>query len=221
MPLKRFLAVSAASLSIYAFRAHAGASLVVDDAAATPRGRCQLESWTRAYAPGAEFTAVPACNVGGIEAGLGLSHHSDGGDRNAVSLGLKTLVRDFDAHDWGVAVSAGASWSGAHRRYDGWNVNVPASFALDAERRTVLHANLGWAKPRHGHGAVTGGVGIEHRLDERWHALAEAYGDDRGGRGAQLGVRRALGDAASFDLLAGHDRHTSWLTLGLNVTLPN
>lgn len=224
MPLKCLLAILMAGLLACAFQAHAGASLLVDDAATTPRGSCQVEAWTRAYAPGQELTAVPACTLAGTEYGLGFSHYANPSHGPVISLGLKRLFRDFDQHDWGLGASLGATWSGAHDRIDGWNINLPASFALDAERQTVLHANLGWTELRDTPGALTGGVGVERVLDERWTLLAEAYGDHRGGFATQLGLRRAINDTASLDLLLGHQddmKHAPWFTLGLNVLLPN
>ncbi len=202
--------------------AHAGASLYVDDASVTPRGHCQVESWVRGYAPGTEFASVPACNIRGTEFGLGVNAfgHPSGGP--IVNLGVKRTFRDFDAQRWGIAASIGASWDGAHQRFDGWSANVPASVALDADHRTVVHANLGWSKPRHARGRVTRGLGIEQRLDERWSLLGEAYADHT--TVAQIGLRRAIGDSASLDLLAGLRDGTapaSWLTLGFNIALAN
>jgi hypothetical protein len=225
MPLKHaFAMMFVATLPACAYQAHAGASLFVDDAATTPEGRCQVEAWARAYAPGQEFTAVPACTHTGTEFGLGASHYTRPSLGPIVNLGAKRLFRDFDQHDWGIGASFGATWNGADDRLDGWNLNLPVSFALDPERRTVVHANLGWSDLRHSPGALTGGLGIERALTEDWTLLAEAYGDHRGGFGTQLGVRRTLGDTASLDLLLGHQdgmRHAPWFTLGFNVLLPN
>ena len=223
MPLKHLLAASAAGLSLHALDARAGASLFVDDAAITPPGHCQVESWARFHAPGHELTAVPACHWRGFEFGLGLSgfHQPAGG--STANLGVKRLFRDFDRHNHGIGVSLGAAWNGAHDRVDGWSANVPASVALDADRRVVLHANLGWNKPRALRGAVTGGIGIERVLARDWTLLAEAYGDHRGGRGGQFGARRSLGERASLDLLLGRQRGGpgAWITLGFNVLFPH
>lgn len=224
MPLPFLLALTGAFLLLLAGDARAGASLTVDDAAVTPHGRCQVEAWARAYAPGQEFTAVPACNWGGTEFGLGVSQYARPSQGPIVNLGLKHLLRDFDQHDWGVGASINTLWNGRHNHHDGWNFNIPASIALDAQRITVVHANLGWNKPRNPRGALTGGLGIERVLNDSWTLLAEAYGDHRGGFGTQLGVRRALGSDASLDLLVGHQdgmRQAPWFTVGFNVLFPD
>lgn len=99
---------------------------------------------------------------------------------------------------------------------------VPASFALDAERRVVLNANLGWTKVRDSRGTVSGGAGVEVALGENWVALAEVYRETR--FAGQVGIRRNLGENASLDLLAGAEhgsRRMSWITLGFNVLLPD
>ncbi|MFC3551076.1 hypothetical protein ACFOLC_08590 [Lysobacter cavernae] len=224
MPLKFPFAIVMALITTPVGDARAGASLLVDDAAITPAGHCQVEAWARAYAPGQELTAVPACNLAGTEFGLGLSQYAHPSHGPIASLGLKHLLRDFDTHDWGLGVSLATTWNGAHNHGEGWALNVPASVALDPQRRTVLHANLGWSEPRNGPDALTGGLGIEHVLAAEWTLLAEAFGDHRGGFTAQLGVRRALNDRASLDLMLGHQdgmKHAPWLTVGLNVLLPN
>jgi hypothetical protein len=224
MPLKRSLASALASLLACAFEVQAGASLFVDDAAMTPPGRCQVEAWARAYAPGQELTTVPACTFAGTEFSLGTTHYTHPSHGPIASLGLKRVFRDFDGNDWGIGASIGATWNGAQEGLDGWNLNAPASFVLDDERRTVLHANLGWIDLRSAPGAVTGGIGIERARGDRWTLLGEAYGDHRGTFATQLGVRRAIGDSASLDLLLGHQdgmKHAPWFTLGFNILLPN
>jgi hypothetical protein len=215
------VALLCAALSpLCAFQAHAGASLLVDDATLTPSGQCQVESWVRAYALGGELTAVPACNFANTEFGLGYSHYTHPRTSRLWTLGIKRLFRDFDTHDWGLGLSAGAAWDSDAVRWANWSINLPASFALDAERNVVLHANIGWIKPDGQHGGVTGGVGMEVALTPSWTLLAEVHDDHRGTSTAQFGVRRASGEAASLDLLVGQDgiQNSPWLTLGFNVS---
>ena len=167
---------------------------------------------------------MPACNWANTEVGLGLSHDTHSSHGPLATLGLKRLFRDFDQHAWGVGASFGATWNGANNRLDGWNLNLPASFAIDDQRHTVLHANLGWSDSRDSSGSITAGIGLEQVLTESWTLLGEIYGDHRGSTGSQFGVRRAIGQTTTLDLLAGHqdDRQQApWLTVGLNILLPN
>lgn len=73
--------------------ARAGASLEVDDAAITPEGRCQVESWLRRERGALQATAVPACGVHGSEIGLGLSARRPADVAVDVALGLKRVLR--------------------------------------------------------------------------------------------------------------------------------
>ncbi len=224
MPLKHPLATLLAILPACAFDAQAGASLYVDDAAITPAGHCQAESWARVRAPGQAFTVVPACHWAGTEFGLGISRERNPSQGPQFDLGIKRPLRAVESRRWGVSWSAGAGWDGARHRPAGWNLNLPASFAADREQRTWIHANLGWNQPRDASGALTGGLGIEHAFGERWSVLAEIFGERHGGAGAQLGARRTLGDSASLDLLLGSQeglREAPWITLGFNVLLPH
>ncbi|NID14099.1 hypothetical protein [Luteibacter yeojuensis] len=209
-------------LSLYASQARGGASLFVDDAGLTPAGRCQVESWVRLYRPAYELDAVPACTVHGIEWSLGVTRSGNPSQGTSLGPGIKRVFRDFDTHDWGVAMSLGANWDSRGRGLDGWNANVPASFALDAGRRVILNTNLGWTKTPGRRGTVTGGAGLEVALGERWIVLAEAYRANR--FAGQVGIRRNLGENVSFDMLAGTGRGTgrpSWITFGLNILLPD
>lgn len=212
--------LSAALLPLCAFKAHAGASLLVDDATFTPSGHCQVESWARAYSPGQEYTAVPACNFANTEFGLGHSHYTHPQSARLWAVGVKRLIRDFDTQPWGIGVSAGTTWDSDADRWTDWSVNIPASFALDADRNVVLHANLGWTDTTGDHGGVTGGLGMEVALHTSWTLLAEVHHDRRSTNTRQLGVRRALGENASLDLLVGKDgiQNDPWLTLGFNIS---
>lgn len=223
MPLQDSRATALAFLSLFPALAHAGASLYIDDAAITPAGHCQLESWARAYSPGRELTVAPACNVAGTEFGLGLSHYTQPVASNLWSVGIKHLFRDFDAQPWGMGVSLAASRDDLPERTTSWSANVPVSIALDADHHAVLHANIGWSKSNGRSGAVTGGAGLEFAVSDSWTLLGELYGDHHGTALGQFGLRSALSENASLDMLIGHqdDMDSSpWLTLGLNITFP-
>lgn len=218
MSPKLILALSCAIVSIAPAPVRAGASLYVDDASVTARGHCQVQSWVRGYAPGVEFSSVPACNIGGTEFALGLSHFDQPSSRSLVSLGVKRAFHDLDAHRWGIAASIGANCDGASGRLEGWNANIPVSVALDADRSTVVHVDAGWSKPRSSKGRVTRGIGVEQRLGANWTLLGEAHADRA--TIVQIGLRRAFGDNASLDLLAGRQggaAPSSWLALGFNI----
>lgn len=203
--------------------AHAGASLFVDDADITPAGRCQVESWARTYLPAQELTTVPACSAGSTEFSMGLSHFYQPAQNLLLSPGIKRVLHAEEHSRWGAAVSVGVLWNAAQGRLAGWNANLPLTFALDADHRTLLHVNLGWSKLRGFDGNLAGGLGMERVLSDRWTGLAELYADGTGLRLSQLGMRRLFGRDASLDLLLGHTeglRQTRWLTLGFNLVLP-
>jgi hypothetical protein len=138
-----------------------------------------------------------------------------------VEFGAKHVFRNVDQHVWGIGASAGVIWNGARDHHEGWHVTLPTSYAPQAWRHTVLHANLGWSRPRDAAGALTGGVGLEQTLAHQWTLLAETYGHHRGEVAGQLGLRRRLDRDASLDLLLGHDGMGPWITIGLNLLLPN
>lgn len=198
----------------------ASASLFVDDATITPTGQCQVESWTRAYFPVQEFTAVPACNFANSEFGLGVSHFTHPKAARYWSVGAKRVFRYVGPQSWGIGVSTGAAWDSSTDRWANWSLNVPVSVALGPNGDLLVHANVGWIKHNGQQGGLTGGVGLEVAMGDAWTGLAEAHDDRKGTTTTQLGVRRALGDAASLDLLVGQDGLDSgpWLTVGFNIS---
>ena len=139
----------------------AGGSLLVDDAAVTSAGRCQLEAWVRAYDPGQELTAVPACNYAGTEYSLGVSEFFDPRSGPLASVGVKRLWRDVDQATFGVGASFSAIWNASDSRADAWSFNIPATFALDAQQRRRVHANLGWLDSSTAGRGPTAGLGVE------------------------------------------------------------
>jgi len=224
MPLMYQRAISVALFSavlspLCAFQARAGASLFVDDAAVTAPGHCQVEAWVRGVHHGQEYTAVPACTIADTELSLGYSVNADAETTQLWAPGVKKVLRDLETHPWGLAVSAGATWSGATNRWTDWSINVPVSVALSTHRSVLLHVNVGWAEQAGQSGGLTAGTGLEVALQPAWDLLAEIYEDQRGPTTIQLGLRRSVGQAASVDVLVGADRgqNNHWLTVGFNV----
>lgn len=218
MHVSRVFALPLVAVAMLPFDTRAAASLMVDDAAITDAGRCQLESWARHTDAGAEWSAVPACTFTDTEWSLGLSH------QHAVSstqwaLGAKRVLRDIDQRRWGLALSAGVGNDWHHLRGDDWGINVPLTLALGASDRTLLHLNLGWARTAGARGR-TDGIGLEIVTAPQWSLLAETARGTTRQRSSQFGVRHELWRGASVDLLAGrvhHQRDGHWITLGFNL----
>ncbi|MFC6839295.1 hypothetical protein [Xanthomonas theicola] len=133
-------------------RAHAGASLWVDDAAITPAGHCQWESWWRGSGHAAELAAAPACAWASTEVGLTL-RHGPGNAATTLALGVKHALRDPEQDGWDAALSLEASAQGRSPRYAENTFNLPLGFALDRQGRSLLHVDLGWSQPRSGRDA--------------------------------------------------------------------
>jgi hypothetical protein len=202
--------------------ARAGGSLLVDDATVTPAGRCQIETWVRAFSPGQELSVAPACNRIDTEFSLGITQFFRPEYGPILSLGAKHLWRDFEGDRFGIGTSAGIAYSTETDRIAAWTVDVPASVSLDEDHRLMVHVNIGWLELRGAPGRATGGVGIQHALTERFLLMAEIYAQDDGLRIGQLGFNYALSDSMDFDVLIGYDDaidNAPWVTLGLNVLM--
>lgn len=218
MHVSRVFALPLVAVAMLPFDTRAAASLMVDDAAITDAGRCQLESWARHTDAGAEWTAVPACTFADTEWSLGLSHQQ-AASSTQWALGAKRVLRDIDQRRWGLALSAGIGSDWRHLRDDDWGINAPLTLALGARDRTLLHLNLGWARTAGAHGR-TDGIGLEIVTAPHWSLLAETALDATRQRSSQFGMRHELWRGASVDLLAGrvhHQRDGHWITLGFNL----
>ncbi|MCF7750340.1 hypothetical protein KQ945_06255 [Bacillus subtilis subsp. subtilis] len=218
MHASRVLAPLLLSVAVFPFNTRAAASLLVDDAGITDAHHCQLESWVRHGDAGQEWTAVPACTVANTEWSLGMSS-LPGETRNVWALGAKRVLVERGPHRWGLAASAGVGGHWQRPRADDWDLNLPLTIALDTQGRALLHLNLGRARQDDLHG-YTAGVGVELAVRGPWSLLAETARDAVRQRSSQFGMRRALWDGASVDLLAGrvhHQPNSNWLTLGFNL----
>ena len=202
---------------------HAGASLLVDDAAVTPAGRCQVETWARAYSHAQELTAVPACNYAGTEFSLGVSEFVDPHTGPLLTLGAKRLWRDFDQESLGIGTSISATWNSEFDRMETLSFSIPASIAFYAQRNLVLHANLGWLDARGVSRGLVGGIGMERVVTASSVLLAELYGQHDHVRVGQLGLRHGVNDSVDVDILVGHQDHvasgSTFVTLGFNIQL--
>lgn len=195
----------------------AGGSYVVDDAAITPDGRCQLESWARGYRGGAhEAVATPACTLGGVEFSLAVAY--SGRDADSASPGVKWASGDPAVERWTIGVAAGAVHVGGRWRNEA--VYVPLSVALTGDHRWTAHFNAG-AEHVPGRGWSTlAGAALDVAVTPRWHAIAEVHRAGGGERAVQAGARWSLSDAAVLDVIAGRRRSDAterWWTVGLNV----
>lgn len=192
--------------------AHAGASLLVDDAGVTADGHCQLESWLRARSGKLqEATALPACAWDGVEYSLGASLDPSGMAGGVLLAGFKHGLLDVGEHTPGLAVALNGDW---RHGLDAATAYLALSQPLGP--RWMLQANLGVGRLRHAGGSLVAGVGLEYRAGARWSWLAEGYAEGRTYRALQGGLRLRLPGAVSVDLLVGRERAGRWLTLGLN-----
>lgn len=197
--------------------AHAGASLLVDDAGTTSDGHCQLESWLRlAPAGAADMSAVPACAVGGVEYSLGGSVAAARTIADELTFGMKHTLRDVGGTAPGVAIALGSVWHPGDGTPHAAAANLITS--LPVPDLGLVHLNAGWSTARGRAPAPTFGAGLEHLVGSRSLLLAEVYAQRGAGPTWQAGLRRMLGSGVTVDLLVGTDSHGRWLTFGLNYS---
>jgi hypothetical protein len=209
--------------------AWAARPFVTDDARLTTAGSCQLETWLRSYRNSTEAWFLPACNPSGnfeITAGVGRNYQGQG-DSSDYIVQLKTLLKPLKPNGVGVGFALGQV---SHPSvYPGPNLfgnryaYVPVSVSL-LDDQLILHTNLGLIQDKLSHRSTqTFGVGAELALKPRWLGIAELYGDQRGARFYQAGVRYSvIPDLFQLDATVGGKpegaAESRWLSVGIRYT---
>ena len=167
--------------------------MVVDDAALTDPGHCQVESWTQVTPAHTEYWAVPACNVAGSwELAAGLGQVVPDGAGGAFRLGVvqaKTVFRPLQKNGWGIGLTIANQFRPGDGVPGDLSVLVPLSLSLLGDR-VLLHANIGWLRARSsGENDGLWAAGAEWAVRPRWALTMEAYGTKRGHGFTQAGAR--------------------------------
>ena len=209
------------SIAMVASPCLAGGSLYVDDPGVTAAGRCQLESWMRAFEGGGhEFTTVPACSTGPVEWSVTLTRLTSPNDR-PWSPGIKWQLVDNTDGGFGMAVAATALYD--HARLQTMEAYIAPGWVLGRRKQWTINVNLGMSRERGETSRINAGLGMQYDTPVKLISLlAEHLWRDGHGDVSQAGVRLNLSDASTIDLLAGRSRDGQtdrWLTLGVNLAL--
>ncbi len=171
---------------------------IVDDAAITPRGACQVEAWWGT----AEAWVLPACTfLPATELTVGFAHLDPGtGSRDAHGiLEVKSVFRDADRERWGLGFVVGAAIpvDGAGPATSAWAF-VPLTVHAEALPAT-LHLNAGWGFERedhvshvHDHHGLAWGARADLELHPRGWLIGELFGLTGDGAEVQVGLRTEL-----------------------------
>jgi hypothetical protein len=167
--------------------------MVVDDAAITSPGNCQLESWTQRTSVQTEYWAVPACNVGGkweLSAGLGLiGPDGPGSVYRSGFLQAKTVFRPLAKNSWGVGLTIANQFRAGEGVLGDLSVLVPVSRSL-LDDRVLVHGNLGWLHAHaSGRNDAFWATGAEWTVRPRLTLTLETYGTARSHGFTQAGIR--------------------------------
>jgi hypothetical protein len=196
----------------------AGGSLYVDDSSTTPAGRCQLESWIRAFQSGArETTTVPACSTGSVEWSVALTHLSDR-SRDFVSPGIKWNWLDNSRGGLGFAV-AGTDVIRQGRQRDA-QIYVAPSWIWGQHQQWELDVNAGINHQIGDRSKMLAGIGIEYTPIQTLTLIMERLVKQGHGDDDQAGLRLNVNKLNSIDVFVGHSRDTHtdrWFTVGVNL----
>jgi hypothetical protein len=231
--LARALILSAIALPIAAawHCAHAARPLVTDDARIVDPKSCQLEAWLRFNRDGTERWALPGCNLTGnfeLTFGGAVQSYGDGTALTDVQLQGKTVLKPFETNGYGVAlVFGGVNHPKAEDRkaLGTAYAYVPLSVSF-ADDRYLLHTNLGVSRDREARETrMTWGVATEAVLNDRFTAIAESFGENRGNPWYQLGLRiwlvpNRVQIDATYGSRFGNQAADRFVSVGLRLLSP-
>jgi hypothetical protein len=223
--LRASLLLFLVAFGIAAAPARASGPYVVDDAAITPPGEGQIETWVSLTGRGHVFNFLPATTFEALpfmEWTIGLdTSRFDGKRTTGLTLQGKAL---FGAEPE-AAGEVGFAAAGAVRF--GLDGDGAADFAFNgiatiaATDQLLLHGNLGWTRDRLGRtSAMSWGARAEAAvIPERLAIHGEVFGTSKSRAGFQLGLRPTIFDGAmDLELVFSRnlgDQRESWATLGL------
>ncbi|TVP43842.1 MAG: hypothetical protein EA350_12880 [Gemmatimonadales bacterium] len=223
MSLSAFVAASflTSPLSLHAQQ------MVVDDAAITEPGACQVEAWWGE----AEQWVLPACTLlprTEVTLGAGWFDRGAGSTDPHLFAEAKLLARDSDAlpWGWGVVVGTALSLESGGERVSQLFAFVPVTVNLET-LPLVLHANAGWALERevhgdhaHDHQGFLWGLRGDLAISERLALLGEVMGLSGDEAEGQAGVRLfVVPDRLAMDLSYGFSLNSDEDGLGFQLGL--
>jgi hypothetical protein len=212
--MKRTIIAAMMATAVAAGTAQAGGSLFVDDPGVTPAGRCQLESWMRAFSGGGrELTLAPACSAGPLEFSLGMTRISRPG-QSELTPGLKWQLRDNSNGGFGLALATTGIYQ--HGRLKQTDAYIAPGWALGSDQQWQIFTNIGLSRDRGEKSKLAGGVGVQYSLSKAVDLVAERYIRKRRDATSEAGISFNFGTAASIDLLVGKSRTDQWFTVGYN-----
>lgn len=213
-------------LGMAAQPALASGPYVVDDAAITPAGTGQIESWVSlnrgdylvVFAPATALTSLPM-----VEWTLIADRSRQAGASNSgLSLQSKVQLRaEPQAVDRvGFALAGAVRADAASGRVSNLLAYGAASWL--AADGVLLHGNLGWTHDRVANQSdVYAGARAELTVTDNLAAHAEVFAGARSGTGFQAGVRPTiLGGAMDLEFIVSHNlggEKATWATLGVAV----
>lgn len=213
------------ALGLAAAPARASGPYVVDDAAITPPGEGQVETWVSLTGRGHAFHFLPATTLKAIpflEWTLGLdTGRFDGARSTGLTLQAKALfgAEPESAGDIGFAASGAVRFGLDGEGATDLTVNTITTVALtDA---LLLHGNLGFNRNRLDRvSELTWGARAEAAvIPDRLAVHGEVFGTSMSRAGVQLGLRPTILDGAmDLELIYSRnlgDERQSWATLGL------
>jgi hypothetical protein len=205
--------------------AQAGRPLVTDDASLVKPGTCETEAWATHRSGQDEYWAVPHCAAGAWELAAGINRLRppvSGLAEESWLLLAKTLFRPLRRNDWGVGLTLSNQFGGGRGASGDLSAVVPASVSL-LDDRLLLHANVGWQRPRGQHSGALWAVAAEWNVARRTGLTLESYGSQHGPAFVQAGARyEVLRKRLTLDAAVGRRASLRgidhYVTVGLTFT---
>jgi len=168
--------------------------LVTDDAAVVAPKSCQLEAWARSAHEGGEYWAQPACNFTGaleLAVGGGRARPDAGQSSSLAQLQAKTVLLSLAEREWSFGMSAGAGRDiAAPHGSSAFQLYYSKALASWYPRDDLeIDLNLGAANAYGAGTFMLAGAAIQYTIVGNLQLLAEAFRNEPGRAGYQVGAR--------------------------------
>lgn len=194
-----------------------GGHFLVDDAAITDHGKCQLETWSSRTDGESFWVLQPACSTrNGWEIGLPVAYSFSNSEFISLGLEAKTILTE-DIAGGALAVSIGTSMDLIEDKSTGGFINFPFSRLINDHWH--LHVNAGVNYDRlASRWDATWGVATTYALTESIELIAETAGMGSDSPAFAIGTRYAF---AQFEIDVSVARDTQLkdtvYTIGFNL----
>lgn len=182
----------------------AGRPMFTDDA--TIVEQCQLESWWQRERSGNSLWFLPACQLAGVEWGLGVARPPSG-EPQLYQLAAKTELKALTANSFGITAQLAYEFAAGSQQHGDIQLNMALTQSWQDDA-WLLHLNTGRVQRYQQNNDWTAGIALQRELGANQWLFVELYREQAGRPLYQLGyLQEVLPGRLQLDASYGNRLH--------------